>query len=79
MIRLRLAPRSTLHRTVVSTLAVALLLLPLTPVAAQAVEEPAPLEKLGRAQDDTAPHSRSHILVRIAGSAQAFRALGTVF
>ncbi|MEX2653210.1 MAG: S8 family serine peptidase, partial [Acidimicrobiia bacterium] len=76
---MRLAPRSTRHRTVVSTLAVALLLLPVAPLAAEGVEEPATFERLGRAQDDTAPHSRSHILVRIAVPAQAFRALGTGF
>jgi subtilisin family serine protease len=64
---------------VVGTLTIALLLLSVAPLPAGGVEEPATLERLGRAQDDTVPHSRSHILVRIAVPAQALRALGAGF
>ena len=73
---LRLALRSTPRRSVVAVLAV-VLLLQMAPIAAVAAEEPASFDRMGQAQDETMPHSRSHILVRLAAPSQASRALGT--
>ena len=63
---------------VVSALAL-VLLFSVAPDAAEAAEEPSTFGRMGQAQDDTAPHSRSHILVRVAVPTQAYSALGAGF
>ncbi len=70
---LRLALRSTPRWAVVPVLAVALFL-QMAPITAMAAEEP---DRMGQAQDETLPHSPSHILVKLAAPSQAFRTLGT--
>jgi subtilisin family serine protease len=74
MNRLTSSPKLSLRRVVVASLAFAILL---PAPGAVGAEEPPVDEKLGQARDETAPHSQSHILVKLTTSAQAFRTLGS--
>ncbi|MGH8872206.1 MAG: S8 family peptidase, partial [Acidimicrobiia bacterium] len=64
--------RPSLRRVAVATLALALLV---SAAPAGVAQEQPVLEKLGRAQDPTAPHARTHVLVRVTAPAQALGVL----